>query len=165
MPYCHLYYHVVWSTKNRHPFLTAKVEPTIYSYLRSKAIGLGGTVFTIGGIEDHVHMVVSIPAKIAVADFVGKVKGVASTRLNKEHPGEIPFAWQAEYGAFTFDGKRLANIIAYVERQKEHHAQNNLIPVLERIEGEASRPIIRETAATYMIADPVWWPEMLAMDA
>lgn len=164
MPYCHLYYHLVWSTKNRQPFLTAKVEPTIYNYLRGKAIGLGGTVFTIGGIEDHLHMVVSIPAKIAVADFVGKIKGVASTRFNKEHPDDIPFSWQAEYGAFTFDGKRLANVIAYVERQKEHHAQNNLIPVLERVEGEARRPIIRETAAIYRVDDPVWWQEMLAID-
>jgi putative transposase len=55
------------------------------------------------------------------AKFIGQIKAVASTKFNKSYPDLPAFFWQAEYGVFTFDGKRLPNYIAYVERQKEHH--------------------------------------------
>jgi REP element-mobilizing transposase RayT len=132
MPYCQLFYHLVWSTKNRQPLLIPAVEPVIHNYLRTKAIGLGATVFALNGITDHVHSVVSIPSKLAVAKFIGQIKAVASTKFNKSQPGNQPFFWQDEYGAFSFDAKRLPNYVAYVNRQKEHHAQGTIIPILER---------------------------------
>ena len=104
MPYCQLFYHLVWSTKNREPRITPEVESVIYNLLRTKAIGLGGTVFAQNGSVEHVHLVTTIPPRIAVATFVGQVKGVASAKLNKSRPDDPPFYWQEEYGAFTFDG-------------------------------------------------------------
>ena len=74
MAYWQLFYHIIWSTKYREPLLTPKVESVIHDFLRSKAIGLGATVFALDGMVDHVHMVASIPPKIAVAKFVGQVK-------------------------------------------------------------------------------------------
>ncbi len=76
MPYYRLFYHIVWATKNRESLITPEIEPIIYNFLRGKAIGLGGTVFAINGMEEHTHMVASIPPKIAVATFIGQVKGV-----------------------------------------------------------------------------------------
>ena len=131
MPFCQLYYHLVWATKERLPLLTTTVEPMIHNFLQTKAIGVGGTVFAVNGMEDHVHMVVSIPAKIAVAKCIGQIKAVASTKFNKSGTGNTPFFWQDEYGAFTFDRKRLPNFISYVEQQREHHAKKTLIPILE----------------------------------
>jgi putative transposase len=61
MPYWQLFYHVVWGTKYRERLLTAEVEPVIFGLLRGKAVGLGATLFGLNGVEDHVHMVVSIP--------------------------------------------------------------------------------------------------------
>ena len=121
MPYCQLFYHLVWSTKDRQPLLTPEVEPVIHNYLRAKAMGLGGTVFALNGIEDHVHLVVSIPPKIAVSRFIGQIKAVASTKFNKSQSDAPPFFWQNEYGAFSFDSKRLPNYIAYVARQQHPH--------------------------------------------
>jgi len=162
MPYWQLFYHIVWSTKNREPLLTPEVEPIIYGFLRSKAIGLGATVFALNGIEDHVHMVASIPPKIAVSKFIGQVKAVASTKFNKSGFSDQPFFWQDEYGAFSFDGKRLPNYIAYVERQKEHHAQGTTIPILERARGRGPQ-IIREPAIAYAVEDVAWRSELEAM--
>jgi hypothetical protein len=82
----------------------------------------------------------------------------------ERYPADAPFAWQEEYGAFTFDGKRLPNVIAYVERQKEHHARQTIIPRLERAEGDANRPILRETRLDYLADDEAWRNEMLALD-
>ena len=165
MPYWRLFYHLVWSTKHRQPLITAEVEPHIYGYLVSKATGLKGIVFAVGGIEDHVHMVVAIPPSIAVASFVGKVKGTASTRFNKSGISSVRFAWQDEYGAFSFDAKRLPNYISYVKKQKEHHARGTLIPVLERTSGENLGPhLVREEKATYEADEETWWREMLQVE-
>lgn len=106
-------------------------EPS--QFLQAKASNLGAQIFAINGIADHVHLVVSIPPSVAVATFVGQVKGAASARHNAGRSDVDPiFSWQDGYGAFTFDGKRLPNVIAYVANQKEHHEKATTIPVLER---------------------------------
>ncbi len=164
MPYSQLFYHIVWTTKNREPLLTPKVEPVIYGFLRSKAIGLGATLFALNGTADHVHMVASIPPKIAVATFIGQVKGVASTKFNKSGLSETPFFWQEEYGVFSFDGKRLPNYIAYVENQKKHHAENNILRILERSD-DGIVQMVRESQAQYVTRADDWWREMQVNNA
>jgi len=133
MSYWQLFYHLVWSTKNHEPLITSSAEPIIYAFLRAKAVALGGSVFAVNGTADHVHMIVSIPPTIAISTFIGQVKGVSSSRYNKGRTdAENRFAWQAQYGVFSFDGRRLPDIIAYVANQKKHHANGTTIPLLER---------------------------------
>ena len=163
MPYWQLFYHIVWTTKNRLPLLTPEVEPVIYGFLRSKAIGLGATLFALNGVADHVHMVAAIPPRIAVAKFIGQVKAVASTKFNKSGLSDASFFWQEEYGVFSFDGKRLPNCIAYVERQKEHHAQKTTIAVLERSDDMAVK-FVRETNSSYALEDDVWRRELAMLE-
>ena len=148
MPFVQLFYHLVWATKDRQPLLLPALEPVVHVYLRAKATGLGGVLFALNGAEDHVHMVVSVPPRIALATFIGQVKAVASTRVNRARPGEVQLLWQGEYGAFSFDARHLPHIVAYVEKQKQHHAENRTIPILE-----CSGPVSRrrcETQAAHM---------------
>ncbi len=163
MPYWQLFYHIVWSTKDRLPLLTLEIESVIYGFLRSKAIGLGATLFALNGVADHVHMVVAVPPKIAVAKFIGQVKAVASTKFNKSGQGITLFFWQEEYGVFSFDGKRLPNYIAYVERQKEHHAQGMAISILERTDDTGVR-FAHETSANYSLEQDDWRRELEAKE-
>jgi len=159
MPYTQLYYHLVWSTKHRAPLITPEAEPIIYGFLRAKAVGLGAIVFALNGWYDHVHLIVSIPAKIAVAKFVGQVKATASTRFNKSGHPHAPIYWQAEYAAFSTDKKRLPYHIRYVERQKQHHGGGEVIPILERFDA-AEQNVIREAQAAYQVDAAVdWLPE------
>ena len=159
MPYWQLFYHIIWATKKREPILTTEIEPMIHNYLRVKAIGLGAVVFALNGWLDHVHMVVAIPPKIAVAKFIGQIKAVATTKFNQSGHYLAPVYWQEEYAAFSFERKRLPNYIAYVESQKEHHQKGNIIPVLERIEGEGVK-MIRETSPIYVLNDQEWRAEL-----
>jgi REP element-mobilizing transposase RayT len=138
------------------------VEEAIHGFLRAKAIGLGATVFALNGTEDHVHMVVSIPPSLAVAKFVGQVKAVASTKFNKTHSDYSPFFWQEEYGAFSFDAKRLPNYTAYVNRQKEHHAQGTTIPILERTDPYFPK-LVHEEAITYIVETDEWRRELMTL--
>lgn len=133
MPYWQLFYHITWSTKNREPLLTPEVESLVHELIRSKAVSLGATIFAINGTVDHVHLIVSIPPKVAVANFIGQVKAVSSTRINQSGVVTSSFAWQDEYGVFSFDKKRLSNHVAYVDRQKEHHLKSTTIPFLEQM--------------------------------
>lgn len=74
------------------------------------------------------------------------------------------FAWQEEYGVFSFDGKRLPNVVAYVENQKQHHGQHNLIPILERWdEGKVGTVRLQESATPYLVTDPQWWADVLSL--
>ena len=141
--------------------LAPEVEPVVHDLLRGKAIGLGGTVFAVNGSTDHAHMVVSIPPKIAPATFTGQVKGAASALFNKRGRPECVY-WQEEYGIFSCDRGRLPNYIAYVQRQKEHHAAGTIIPVLQRT-GDTQVQVVRETVVPYDVGDVAWWEAMLAL--
>jgi putative transposase len=138
MPYWQLFYHIVWATKNREPLLSPELEPIVHSFLRSKALGLGATVFALNGMADHIHLIVTIPPQFAVARFIGQVKGATSARINKGTFLSQPFAWQEEYSIFSFDKKRLSNHVAYVEHQKEHHTQGTTISSLEQPNNQPS---------------------------
>ncbi len=165
MPYHQLFYHLVWATKNREPLVTPDIEPIVHGLLRSKAVGLHATLFALNGMEDHAHMIVSIPPAIAVSTFIGQVKGVASTRFNKGGHGSVLF-WQDEYAAFTFDAKRLPNHVAYVQRQKEHHSQGTIIPLLERTAGQdTSLLMVGDEIADYWAEDESWRQELMELDA
>lgn len=161
MPYWQTFYHIVWATKRREALVTPDVEAMVYGFIRSKAIGLGGTVFALNGMPDHIHLVASIPPSIAVSTFIGQVKGVTSAKFNKSGVRELPLFWQEEYGVFTFDHKRLPNVTAYVENQKKHHAAQNVIPVLERLDDQGVQ-LVREFTAPYAVKDEQWWQDMLA---
>ncbi|MEA3349444.1 MAG: IS200/IS605 family transposase [Chloroflexota bacterium] len=160
MPYWQLFYHIVWATKKREPVLVPEVESIIHNYLRTKAIGLGATVFAVNGCADHVHVVAAIPPKIRLSKFIGQIKAVATAKFNKSGHPQAPIYWQAEYAVFSFDRKRLPNYVAYIERQKEHHAKNTVIPILERVEGQGVK-MIRQKGEHYMVDNESWRQEMM----
>ena len=89
------------------------------------------------------------------------MKAVASTKFNKSGLGGA-FFWQEEYGAFSFDGKRLANFVDYVGRQKEHHTRGTVIPILERTSGEG---VVRvgESPAGFVLNDASWRAELASL--
>jgi putative transposase len=138
MPYWQLFYHAVWATRFRERVLGPEVEPFAHDLIRHKAMELGAVVHSLNGMEDHIHLVISLPPKIAPAFFVGQVKGASSTRLNQSRRLDRPFSWQDEYSVFSLDAKRLPHHVAYVENQKLHHARATVIPALERTGEESS---------------------------
>jgi REP element-mobilizing transposase RayT len=161
MPYWRLFYHFVWATKQRAPLITPQTEMMIFEQIRTKALGLGATVFAINGTPDHVHLVASVPPKLALATFVGQVKGITSTRTNQQQGiNDLRLTWQEGYGVFSFDGKRLPYVIAYVDNQKVHHRQQSTIPILERVD-DSPITLLYESNTTYLADEACWRREML----
>ena len=136
MPYYQLYYHIVWATKNREPLITPELEPELHNYLRGKGMEFGGVVHAVGGVEEHVHLAVSIPPRIAVATYIGQLKGASSHWVTHVSPVRVPFEWQEGYGALSFGKRALPRVVDYVLNQHQRHADRRLIPEMERMEGD-----------------------------
>ena len=134
MPYWQLYYHFTWSTKDRLPLITPEIEGRLYAVIVSKVNEFDAVVFAIGGMEEHVHMVVTIPPKVSLSTFIGQVKGASSHFVNHEFDLPHYFRWQNEYGVISFAKRSLPDVVRYVKNQKEIHRKRQLIADFERIE-------------------------------
>ncbi len=133
MPYWRLYYHFVWATKNRLPLITAEFEASLHNAIAARAQDSGALVHAIGGMEDHIHMAVTVPPKLALSRFIGQIKGGSAHFINHTIKSEPHFYWQNEYGVRTFGEQDLPRITRYINNQREHHAQGSLSERLERI--------------------------------
>jgi putative transposase len=166
MSFWRLYYHLVWATKNREPVITAAIEETLFPYLTRKAAELQVRIYGIDGWYDHVHVVAAIPPKIAVAEVVKTFKGASSHYLNQIVRLDFTFAWQRGYGALSIGERQLDIAIAYVNKQKEHHAGQNTNKWLEMMAESDEGPVeaikrptttLRETPPVYAIGDDFPW--------
>jgi REP element-mobilizing transposase RayT len=101
--------------------------------IAEKSIELECKVATINGIEDHIHVAVKRPPKIAPAEWVRNVKGASAHEVNTHFPN-LPtyFRWQKHYGMLTVGVRHLHIVIDYIRKQKEHHANGTTIASLER---------------------------------
>jgi REP element-mobilizing transposase RayT len=138
MPYWRLYYHFVWTTKCRLPLITPEAEEVLLGYLIGKADDMKVIVHAVGGVQDHVHLAASVPPSVALSDFVARLKGSSSHRLNETL--EDAFAWQKGYGVVSFGEKQLPWVVEYVKTQKEHHAERTAVGKLEEITVDSDGP-------------------------
>jgi putative transposase len=133
-----LYYHVVWTTKNREPVLHERVRPLLLEVLCEKCRMLHCQVHALNAVEDHVHVALEIPPSRAVSDAVGRIKGAASHALNQTQPDSM--YWQDGYGAVTFRKGELAKVCEYVATQQGRHRLGRLSKVLETCEDADEEP-------------------------
>jgi len=116
-----LHYHVVFSTKNREPFLRQDIEHRVWSYLGGIARENDMKALLVGGIENHVHLLLAIPAKVSVSQGVQLIKGGSSSWMKDTFPGLGGFAWQDGYAAFTVSKSQVPEVEEYIRGQREHH--------------------------------------------
>lgn len=137
-----LYYHLVWATKERQPLLDSEREAELHRYIIGKADAIGSIIHAINGVEDHSHLVVSIPPTLSIADFVKKIKGSSAYHLNQVlSASSNKFGWQEGYGVFSMGGKQLEQAIDYVSNQKIHHSNGTAIASLEQATHQDNPPI------------------------
>lgn len=120
--YLSLNVHIIFGTKNRHPFIADLVR--VHEYLGGTARGLGVVPLQIGGVADHVHLLLRLKATHCVADVVREIKK-GSTKWFREELGVSDFAWQEGYGAFAVSPERMGGVTRYIENQEEHHRKKS----------------------------------------
>jgi REP element-mobilizing transposase RayT len=112
--YTSLHYHVIFSTKNREPWIAPGIEQRIWRFIGGIARKHHMTALQVGGVEDHVHALVTAPATIAPFQIAQLLKGISSKWIHEE------FA-SLKYGAFTVSKSNIPEVIKYIDNQREHH--------------------------------------------
>ena len=123
MPYIKVWIHLVWSTKNRVPFLTDAIRPTVFQHIRDNAKKKGIFLDFINGYREHVHCLISLGADQTIAEIVKLIKGESSHWINQQKLISRKFAWQNDYFCVGVSESLLDNTRSYIRDQEVHHSR------------------------------------------
>jgi REP element-mobilizing transposase RayT len=134
--FTNLLYHIVFSTKDRVPSIHESLRERLYEYMGGILRGEGGVLLEIGGIPDHVHLLVKLKSDMPVAEIVRLSKSNSSKWLNELNDPAGRFAWQTGYAAFSVSESQVARVRRYIQNQESHHAKvsfrDELITLLKK---------------------------------
>lgn len=113
--------HLIFHTKSEGVTVATDDLPRLFDYIGGIIRATGGISFKVGGMPDHVHVLMSIPPTVALADYVRNLKAKSSRWLKTVSPQYAGFSWQEGYGAFSVSPTLIDKTIAYISNQAEHH--------------------------------------------
>jgi putative transposase len=119
--YSNIYIHYIFATKNHAKIIRKEIQPRLWSYIGGIARNNKMRALQVGGITDHVHLILSIPPTITIAKAIQLIKGNTSKWINEEKIITGGFAWQEGYGAFSVSYSQLDIVIRYIQNQAIHH--------------------------------------------
>ncbi len=136
----HILIHVIFSTKDRTPFLKPEIRSRLHGYLAKKCRDLKCVCFRVGGVEYHVHLAIDLPRTLALSKLLEELKATSSKWLKTKSPELSEFAWQGGYVAFSLSFSHLDALCQYIDRQEEHHKdvsfQEEYVNLLEKLKIE-----------------------------
>lgn len=115
------FFHLIWSTKDRQPFIHAKLQSRLYPYMGGIIRSLDGSLLEIGGMSDHVHLLVYLTNLDQYSHFIRDVKAHSSLWIHKNFPKLEKFAWQEGFASLTVSYSSLEKVKHYIRNQEEHH--------------------------------------------
>ena len=115
--------HIVFSTKDRAPNISEKLQPKLWAYMAGIATNHGMHALSVGGMDDHLHALASIPASLSIAKAVQVLKANSSRWINET--GKTRFEWQEGYAAFSVSRSIVPRIMDYIRNQREHHKKRD----------------------------------------
>jgi REP element-mobilizing transposase RayT len=114
-------HHIIFSTKDREPWLESNLRPRMHSYLATICRDLGADFVRVGGVADHVHIVTTLPRTLSQAQLIEQIKKLSSKWIKTVDARYRGFYWQRGYGAFSVSPSQLEGLLQYVQAQQEHH--------------------------------------------
>jgi len=117
--------HLVFSTKNREPFITPEIEPELHAYMVTIFQGCKSPSLLVGGTRDHIHALFVLSRTWALADIVEEVKTNSSKWIKTQGREFHQFHWQSGYGAFSIGQSQVQQVKTYIVNQKEHHRRRS----------------------------------------
>jgi len=136
--YTALYAHIIFGTKGRVRSIGSDIRARLHAYLGGIARNIGATPIAVGGVDDHAHILLRYPSRLALSDLAGKLKSNSSRWVHETYPRMRRFEWQDGYAALSVSQSRVGDVRAYIERQEEHHARRNFVDewheILQQIE-------------------------------
>lgn len=132
-----IYTHIVFSTKERYPYIEPDVEPELFAYIGGAIKECKGVPFLINGTADHIHILSTLPRTMALSKYIEEIKCSSSRWIKTQKiPYSEKFAWQNGYGAFSVSSSQKDTVTRYIAGQKEHHRtvsfQEEFVAFLEK---------------------------------
>ena len=124
--YTNLLYHIIFSTKDRRPFLTDLYEMRLHDYVGGNIRRLGDISLELNGTEDQLHRLAKLRPDKALSDVLRELKANASGWMHNVFPDLDNFSWQRGYGAFTVSQSNVDEVRRYIANQKEHGEDDNV---------------------------------------
>jgi len=121
MSYVSSYFHCVFSTKERRRLITSALRERLWPFLGGIARQNKMKAIEIGGVEDHVHILLSLPATVSIAKALQLIKGGSSKWVHETFAEHRLFGWQEKYGAFSVSASQLDRVTEYIKGQEGHH--------------------------------------------
>jgi REP element-mobilizing transposase RayT len=119
--YTKLNIHIVFDVKSTGMSIRQKDLEQVFAYIGGIIQNVGGYPITVGGIENHIHILATMPKTMSVSEFVQKIKANSSKWIKTIDEYYEDFAWQEGYGAFCVSPSLLKKTIRYIETQEQHH--------------------------------------------
>ena len=117
-----LHFHVVFGTKHQRPLIVPEWRDRLHAYLGGSIRTLDAVPRALGGVADHVHLLMDLRATHRLADVMRDLKRTSSAWVH-ETIGDKQFGWQDGYGAFSVSASMVETVTQYIARQPEHHHQ------------------------------------------
>jgi REP element-mobilizing transposase RayT len=119
--YTNLLYHLIFSTKNREPWLERSFRGDLFGQVAGVIKEKQGIVLAVNGVEDHVHILAKLRPNRSVSQVLSDVKSRTSGWVHRHVPQLPAFAWQTGYGAFTVSQSQVERVRQYIKDQEAHH--------------------------------------------
>ena len=116
-----IYVHIIFSTKERYPFINEVIEPQLFAYMGDTIKRCKGVPFLINGTADHVHILSSLPRTMSLSKYIEEIKRNSSRWIKTKDIQYEKFAWQNGYGAFSVSSSQKDFVVRYIAGQKEHY--------------------------------------------
>ncbi len=113
--------HLVFSTKDRFPFLDDAIRPQLHAYVATSIRTMRCECYRAGGVDDHIHLAIRLARTVSTSELVETIKTASSKWVKEQRPGLGAFGWQRGYGVFSVAPDELPAVVAYIDQQKEHH--------------------------------------------
>ena len=121
-----IYLHLVFSTKDRRPFLRERgLRQELHAYMAGACRQMNSPSLVVGGVEDHVHLLCFLSRTITIADLVKELKRESSKWIKTKSQKDADFRWQGGYGAFSISPAHVDDLRRYIENQEEHHRRES----------------------------------------
>lgn len=128
-----IHIHVVFAVQNRQSLILENWESRLYKYITAIIQTKGHKVLAIGGMPDHIHILIGWRPEQAISDLMRKIKSESSKWINENKFVLGKFSWQEGYGAFSYSKSQVPLVIKYVIQQKIHHKNNTFIDEYKKI--------------------------------
>lgn len=119
--YTQIYIQIVFSVKGRQNLIQKTWQKELYKYICGIVKGKEQKVYAIGGVADHIHILLSLKPNISLSDLVRDIKANSSKWINEKQFVFDKFQWQEGFGAFSYAKSQLDSVIAYINNQEQHH--------------------------------------------